>query len=185
MVLSDCCINSHAVVNGRGYVAGISLTGPFAPDLPPGVTDCGSNGCYAIAIWTPELIPTYVGLHSLADVLFPESQGVRLGVTGVNNDQLVVGSYQSFDQREYRAYVGSADFGVLDLNELLTKQAMSLLDGATLRTAQGINDRGWIIAKTRDGDSYLLRPVPEPASSLLALLTGLLLVYARRVRSRN
>lgn len=180
-VLNDCCVNTNAVMNSRGYIAGLSLTGTLVPDLPPVADDCGGNGCYAIAIWTPELSPTYVGLQSLTEFTFPGYLGARSGVTGVNDDLLIVGSYQSFEHIDYRAYVGSAELGVLDLNGLLTRQAQSLIGGATLQAAQGINDRGWIIAKAKDGASYLLRTVPEPGMlALLCVALGALSVINRR-----
>ena len=189
-VFGCCGLNTNAVINSHGYIGGISITGgdpaflgPLVEDLPPGIPDCGSNGCDAITIWTPELTPIYIGLHSLEDFFFADGfQRRSLGVTGVNDDLLVVGSYESFQHLEWRAYVGSEELGVLDLNDLLTKRAQSLLGGATLRTAQGINDRGWILAKTRDGASYLLRPVPEPGAILLLLVAGAMLLV-RRLRT--
>jgi hypothetical protein len=186
-VFGCCGLNTNAVMNRDGYVAGISITGgdpdfiaPLRPDLPPRVTDCGFNGCDAITIWTPDLKPIYVGLHSLEDFFFADgAQSRSLGVTALNDDLLVVGSYESFQHLEWRAYLGSEELGMLDLNDLLTPQAQSVIGGATLRTAQGINDRGWILAKTRDGASYLLRPVPEPAAILLLLIAGAILLIQR------
>jgi hypothetical protein len=187
-VFGCCTTLNNFVFNGGGYLAGLTLTGgspdviaALIPDLPEGTEDCGSNGCDVITIWTPDLQPVYVGLHSLEDRSVRDHVTRSFGVTGLNDDLLVVGSYASFQASEFRAYVGSAQLGVLDLNTLLSKQAQTVLGGTTLRTAQGINDRGWILAQTKDGTSYLLRPVPEPPSTVLLLVAGaMLLIYVLR-----
>jgi hypothetical protein len=63
---------------------------------------------------------------------------------------------------------------MLDLNDLIPAGS-----GFTLEYAQGINDAGQITdIGTIDGamHAYLLTPVPEPSSLVLAVLGGLVLL---------
>src|SRR5687767_12093342 len=90
-----------------------------------------------------------------------------------------------------RAVYWDAAGNPVDLNTLIPAGS----GWTVLSTADAINDQGWIVGSgTYDPDGvggeaartqgFLLRPVPEPAGALLALLAGVV-IGGRRNRQRT
>lgn len=103
---------------------------------------------------------------------------------GLNNQGHVVGSFIGIDDtighdvEEYAALW--IDGNRINLNSLIDGNA-----GILLNSAYGINDQGWIIARGIDSNdtyhTYLLTPVPEPATYALLLAgLGVLISNVRR-----
>lgn len=89
---------------------------------------------------------------------------------GVNEDGLVVG-FSNLASGSPRAFGWDGE-GLVDLNTLLEPSAA----GWTILRAYDVNERGWIVGEGQLGgisQAVLLRPVPEPASGLLAGLGAL------------
>jgi probable HAF family extracellular repeat protein len=89
----------------------------------------------------------------------------------INSQGVVVGWADiAIGNRQHAFITGPDGDNMRDLNELV-----KLENGTFLTDAQGINDRGQIIANASDGYAYLLTPVPEPETYAM-LLAGLGLI---------
>ena len=104
---------------------------------------------------------------------------IQLGFLGADLDNAgnVVGSVNGVKGSNaviWRSEVNA----VFDLNSYLSV-------GAQLVNATHINDKGWIVAQDRAGASYLLKPVPLPASGILFLssLFGFLALQRKRINN--
>lgn len=80
------------------------------------------------------------------------------------------------------------DGQVIDLNSFID-QALAK-DGWFLRTALGINDKGWIVGVAQNGfyqeRAFLLVPIPEPQTfAMLAAGAGILAAVVRKRRARG
>ncbi len=93
----------------------------------------------------------------------------------INNKGQVVGSNgPGFARGQALLYSGGTAY---DLNNLV---AAGLPPGVSLSDATAINDNGWIVAEGSDSQTYLLTPVPEPASrAVIILALGLLALGSR------
>jgi probable HAF family extracellular repeat protein len=116
------------------------------------------------------------GLYTFLGFLPGAGDGQALGL---NNRGQVVG-FEHFFGGNYDVAFLYSDGVLMDLNGLV----QSLPTGVSLRSATAINDSGQIAALGTDGHSYLLEPVPEPASLGLAG-AGLLgqFVWSRKRRA--
>ncbi len=99
---------------------------------------------------------------------------------GINNSGVVVGAATSADASVSHAMVDISGT-MYDLNDLISPAS-----GWVLAEAWSINDSGQIVGYGYyNGDTYhamafLLTPVPEPSTLVLAALGGIALVIARR-----
>ncbi len=109
---------------------------------------------------------------------FLYSGGVQHGIggifpQGINNNGEVVGWAGA------GAVIYTSGSGIVSLNSLIEPQS-----GWFLETANAINNAGQIVGAGRMNGvvhAYLLTPIPEPSSRILAALAGLaLLAYRRR-----
>ncbi len=117
-------------------------------------------------------------LHDLGTLGAPESAAL-----GINSEGVVVGSVRTGPRSEL-AFVYDGMHGMQDLNGLIDPSL-----GWQLLSANGINDAGLITGiGFVDGQqhAFLLSPVPEPASLVLAALACIsLMAIARRRHARQ
>jgi probable HAF family extracellular repeat protein len=110
--------------------------------------------------------------------------GQSSAATDINSNGQVVGWAETGIGNQRHAFVtGPNGAGMTDLNSLV-----HLGNGTFLYDANGINDRGQIIANASDGHSYLLTlaPVPEPDTYAMLLAgLGLMGFMARRKRKAS
>ncbi len=102
--------------------------------------------------------------------------GPNMTVTNISNSGLVVG--YGNDGHAYSYLAGAAD--IVDLNTLLPANS-----GWVLRLAFGVNDAGQIVGEGYDNGvytSFLLTPIPEPATyaALLGAATLAVALFRRR-----
>jgi probable HAF family extracellular repeat protein len=99
---------------------------------------------------------------------------------GINDAGQVVGESDEVGASGDHAFLYSNGH-MTDLNSLVEPGL-----GTTLIEAQGINDKGQIVANGSNDHAYLLTPTPEP-STLILFSTALLgaLVWSRRGRERS
>jgi probable HAF family extracellular repeat protein len=150
--------SSATGVNDAGKVVGYSETTPvYSSPIHAFITDINSNMTD---------LGTFGGQSSAATDINSNGQVVGWAETGIGNQR--------------HAFVtGLNGAGMTDLNSLV-----HLGNGTFLYDANGINDRGQIIANASDGHSYLLTlttPVPEPDTYAMLLAgLGLMGFIARR-----
>jgi len=147
--------SSATGVNDAGKVVGYSetTTGITSP-IHAFITDINSNMTD---------IGTFGGQSSAATDINSSGQVVGWAETGIGNQR-------------HAFITGPNGAGMTDLNSLV-----KLENGTFLYDANGINDRGQIIANASDGHSYLLTPVPEPETYAMFLAgLGLMGFIARR-----
>lgn len=90
--------------------------------------------------------------------------GTMTGAVGLNSSGRVVGYSFLEGSTTGRAFVtGPNGVGMQDLNSLVDLGSVLLVE------ARAINDLGQILANANNGRAYLLTPVPEPGTWLLAL----------------
>lgn len=103
---------------------------------------------------------------------------IQLGFLGYDLDNAgnVVGSINGVNGSNAVIWRSEAN-AVFDLNSYLSV-------GSQLVNATHINDKGWIVAQDNVGVSYLLKPVPLPASGILFLssLFGFLALQRKRLK---
>jgi len=155
--------SSATGVNDAGKVVGYSETTPvYSSPIHAFITDINSNMTD---------LGTFGGQSSAATDINSNGQVVGWAETGIGNQR--------------HAFVtGLNGAGMTDLNSLV-----HLGNGTFLYDANGINDRGQIIANASDGHSYLLTlttPVPEPDTYAMLLAgLGLMGFIARRKRKAS
>lgn len=190
-------INDQGIIVGRAEQENYATNAVFwnsqnQVQLLPSLRGQGGNG-EASAINGNGII---AGTSDAADgrqhaTIWVDGQAVDLGLAGgwasyaygINNHGDVVGSYIGDYEGVFGEYALLWQNGVaINLNSL------KLPDNLVLVDAQGINDRGYIIARgyvETDSNgypiygSYLLAPVPEPSSYAL-MLAGLALISVSR-----
>lgn len=112
-------------------------------------------------------------MHDLGTLGGKRSEG-----HGINNSGQVVGTSHVSDSSTTRAFLYESGAGMVDLNSLIDPSL-----GWDLRVAYSINNLGLIVGSGVIGDqahAFLLTPVPEPSSGLLAAVATLLLSFACR-----
>lgn len=97
-------------------------------------------------------------------------------IMDINNAGLVVGLDRS-SGTDHAFIWGLEGSGKQNLDDLV-----ALPVGIHLTSARGINNLGQIVANASDGKAYLLSPVPEPSTAMLAFVgvLGVGLVRSRR-----
>lgn len=148
--------SSATGVNDAGKVVGYSETTPLLHTIHAFITDINSNMTD---------LGTFGGQSSAATDINSNGQVVGWAETGIGNQR-------------HAFITGPNGAGMTDLNSLV-----HLGNGTFLYDANGINDRGQIIANASDGHSYLLTlaPVPEPDTYAMFLAgLGLMGFIARR-----
>jgi probable HAF family extracellular repeat protein len=121
-------------------------------------------------------------------VLWHNGEATDLGNLGVdiawasaiNDSGVIVGfSYaqDAFGDSEGHAFVWDEEHGMRDLNQLIDPPF-----SVELSNAVDINNDGWILATSLGSRIYLLKPVPEPGSTVLFLSAVSCLSLRFRVR---
>lgn len=169
-----------AFVTGPGG-AGVHVLAPSTLLLQPLVEAVDPQGRVVGGYWYPD------GVWPRAFLTGPDgSDMTELGTLGglsstaydLNGDLVVVG--EAYTARNARhAFITAPGGGAMqDLNDLVA------LDGVELASAVAINERGQVLVNSDNGHAYLLTPVPEPATWLLGLAGGALLLTRRRAGAR-
>ena len=108
-----------------------------------------------------------------SEALGINASGVVVGDSYLNNNQVTSSSYH--------ALVYDSAHGMRDLNSLVDPSL-----GLHLSKATGINDAGQITGYTSNGHAFILTPVPEPSTLVLAALAAVgLAAFARPRRSQS
>jgi probable HAF family extracellular repeat protein len=155
-----------SAINAGGQVAGeAAVTG---------------NGSAHAFLWTPTVSNGTTGtMQDLGTVGGAGSQAF-----GMNDHGTVVGQSQTAvinpasGLQEFTAFLWNSSSGMVDLNTLIDP-----LSGWDLQEGEGINNAGQIIGDgifNGEDQAFLLTPVPEPSTCILAALAALGLFTARR-----
>jgi probable HAF family extracellular repeat protein len=111
------------------------------------------------------------------------SGGITSQVRGMNNNDVLVG--QTYSGTTGKAVIFNLDGTLMNLSTL---PEVTAAGWSTLTAATGVNDQGWIVGwGTHNGltnSGFLLKPVPEPSTLLLAS-AGLLGLVAYAWRKRK
>jgi probable HAF family extracellular repeat protein len=109
--------------------------------------------------------------------------GTRSEGHDINNFGQIVGTSLVAESGTTRAFLYESGTGMVDLNTLIDPSL-----GWDLRVAYSINNLGQIVGSGVIGDqahAFLLTPVPEPSSGLLAVAAALLLGVAYRRKTNS
>jgi hypothetical protein len=186
----ECCGSAawDGQVNNSGFGAGIALLARsplLEPELPPGLDPSEfvcPQGCGGLLLMGPDGQAQYVALLGWNDYFGQLNDLNDLNaMVGEAGRYSVLGSGQRNYSFETAAFIASPDFGLKYLDELIDP-AMGLPQGVKLVDALALNNRNQVIALGSDGGSYLLTPVPGPATVWLLSTALGGLVWAGRTR---
>jgi probable HAF family extracellular repeat protein len=189
-------------INSSGWVAGFSWTSThgWPPDWcafvgKPGqaLTQLGGYGglAQALALNDSGQVVGWANIQSGSlphAVLWDSNGGMRdlgvlpgwaySGANSINDSGQVVGDSVNSNDTDGRAFIWDNNV-MVDLNTLIPTNS-----GWRLTWATGINDEGQIIGggynPSGESDAFLLTPIPEPSSSVLALFGASLAVLSAR-----
>lgn len=187
-LLTDPSASVVRIASGKIMPAAFNNNG-IAVDSDGGIWDVVSR--QKVGVKPPSLGYSYVAndLNDKNQILFSTSydsylygldgKNTSLGLLGYDLDNFgnVVGSKLTVDGRASAVIWRSKEKAIFNLSDYLTK-------GASLVSASHVNDKGWIVAQDKTGVSYLLKPVPLPASGILFLssIFGFLALQRKRLK---